>query len=112
MVSDRVRFHLDEHVALAVADGLRRHGIDVTTTQEVSLLGADDSAHFEHARREARVIVTHDADFLRWHSRGVEHAGIAYCHKEARTVGQIIEMLLLIYELLGPEEMAGRVEYL
>jgi len=27
-----IRFHLDEHVPHAVADGLRIHGIDVTTT--------------------------------------------------------------------------------
>lgn len=27
-----IRFHLDEHVAHAVADGLRRLGMDVTTT--------------------------------------------------------------------------------
>jgi len=29
-----IRFHLDEHVAHAVADGLRRLGIDVTTTTD------------------------------------------------------------------------------
>ena len=36
---------------------------------------------------EGRVLVTHDADFLRYHAEGVEHAGIAYCKKGSRTVG-------------------------
>ena len=111
-MTDRVRFHLDEHVAFAVAVGLRKHGIDVTTTQEAGLIGTDDSTQLEHARREGRVMVTHDADYLRWHSRGIEHPGIAYCHKDARSTGQVVETLRLIYELLSSEEMAGRVEYL
>lgn len=111
-MTDRVRFHLDEHVALAVAAALRKHGIDVTTTQEAGLIGADDSTQLEYAHREHRVIVTHDADYLRWHRRGTEHYGIAYCHKDARTTGQIIETLRLMYELVSSVEMAGKVEFL
>jgi hypothetical protein len=37
-----IRFHLDENCAGAIATGLRRHGIDVTSTPEVGLLGAPD----------------------------------------------------------------------
>jgi hypothetical protein len=37
-----IRFHLDEDVDPAIAEGLRRRGIDVTTTPEVGLLGARD----------------------------------------------------------------------
>ncbi|MBK9713373.1 MAG: hypothetical protein IPO81_19020 [Kouleothrix sp.] len=35
---DPIRFALDEHVAPAVAAGLRRRGVDVTTPQEAELL--------------------------------------------------------------------------
>lgn len=111
-MTDRDRFHLDEHVAIAVAVALRKHGIDVTSTKEAGLIGADDSSQLEYARRQGRVIVTHDADYLRWHSRGIEHSGIAYRHEDARSTGQVVETLRLIYELLSPEEMAGRVEFL
>ena len=38
-----IKFHLDEHVSPAIAVGLRRRGIDVTTTREVGLQGADDA---------------------------------------------------------------------
>jgi hypothetical protein len=39
-----LRFHLDEHVAGAIAAGLRRRGIDVTTAADAGLLGAEDVA--------------------------------------------------------------------
>lgn len=73
-----IRFHLDEHIDSAIADGLRRRGIDVTTTVEAKLRTDEDDAHLAFARTEARVIVTHDADYLRMHQRGIAHAGIAY----------------------------------
>jgi hypothetical protein len=33
----KIRFHLDENVDPVVAAGLRRYGVDVTTTAEVGL---------------------------------------------------------------------------
>jgi predicted nuclease of predicted toxin-antitoxin system len=60
-----MRFHLDEHVAHAIADGLRRRGIDVTTTADAALLSASDDEHMAFAKRDGRVIVTQDTDFLR-----------------------------------------------
>ncbi len=111
-MTERIRFHLDENVDPDVARALRRHGIDVTTSVEVGLLTTEDAAQLAYALEEGRVIVTHDADFLRMDARGVEHAGIAYCHKSARSVGEIIRTLMLICEVLEPEEIKGRVEYL
>jgi hypothetical protein len=35
-----MKFHTDEHVSEAVALGLRRRGLDVTTTVQAGLLGA------------------------------------------------------------------------
>jgi hypothetical protein len=37
-----IRFHLDECCDPAIADGLRRRSVDVTTSQEVGLLKAED----------------------------------------------------------------------
>ncbi len=85
-----LRFHLDESVASAVAAGLRRRGIDVTTATDVGLRQADDEVHLQFAMRESRILVTHDADFLVLASRNTPHAGIAYCHLRSRTIGQII----------------------
>ena len=70
-----IRFHLDEHVPDAVARGLRRRGIDVTTTDEAGLTAARDIEHVAFALLENRVIVTHDEDFLKLHADGVAHYG-------------------------------------
>lgn len=109
---DRIRFHPDEHIDPIIAAALRRHGIDVTTTVDAGLRTGSDDAQLIYARGEDRVIVTHDDDFLRMASRDPNHAGIAYCHPQARTVGELIRTLRLIYEVLAPQEMQGRVEYL
>lgn len=37
---------------------------------------------------------------------------IVYTVQGTRTIGQLVEGLILIYEVLAPSEMAGRVEYL
>jgi predicted nuclease of predicted toxin-antitoxin system len=107
-----IRFHLDEHCDPAIALGLRRRGIDVTTTQEVGMLQATDEAHLRYALERGRVIFTQDADFLRLHAQGVRHAGLVYCHQQTRSVGEIIRTLELIWEVLEPEEMRDRVEFL
>ena len=37
-MSQTIKFHLDENVNNAVADGLKRRGVDVTTTSQVGYL--------------------------------------------------------------------------
>ena len=68
-MTDRIRFHLDENVDPVIAVALRRYGADVTTTDEEGLLGSDDETQLAFAKREARVSVTHDDDFLRLAAR-------------------------------------------
>jgi predicted nuclease of predicted toxin-antitoxin system len=106
------RFHLDENVSHAVARALRQFNIDVTTTVDAGLRQANDPTQLAYARREKRVLVTHDADFLRLHANGEAHFGIAYCHKGSRTVGQMVEYLRLMYELVTIEELKNSIEYL
>jgi predicted nuclease of predicted toxin-antitoxin system len=71
-----IRFHLDECCDPAIADGLRRRGIDVTTSLEVGLLRAVDEQQVAYGLAEGRVVLTHDADHLRLQSEGVSHACI------------------------------------
>jgi predicted nuclease of predicted toxin-antitoxin system len=107
-----MRFHLDEHVDPAIAHGLRLRGIDVTTTNDANLLSAPDESHLEFARREGRVIFTNDSDYLRFASSSTDHPGIAYCARNARSIGYIVRHLCLMHDCLEAEEMRGRVEYL
>jgi predicted nuclease of predicted toxin-antitoxin system len=106
-----IRFHLDEHVPHAVADGLRRLGIDVTTTTDAHLLGAADTAQIAYGLAQGRVIFTEDDDFLVLAASGVAHAGLAYCQQNTRSIGQLIRALELIWEIYEPHEMANRIEF-
>ncbi|MGI8978018.1 MAG: DUF5615 family PIN-like protein [Pirellulaceae bacterium] len=107
-----LRFHLDEHVDHAIAHGLRRRQIDVTTTTDAELLAARDEEHVEFALREGRVIFTNDADFLRLAALGVLHSGIVYCPAEDSRIGEVVRYLALLNDCLSPEEVANKIEYL
>ena len=110
-MADRIRFHLDEHVDPAIATALRRAGINVTTTIEAGLRTKNDRAQLEFARVEARVIVTRDQDFLRLAAATKDHAGIVF-YTADRSMREIIEGLILVCEVMGPDEMVGNVEYI
>jgi hypothetical protein len=88
------------------------NGVEVTTTPEAGLLGAIDEDQAAYALAEGRVIFTQDRDFLRINAAGVPHAGIAYCEKDTRSIGEIIDGLVLIWEIYEPAEMLNRVEYI
>lgn len=110
-MAQAVKFYTDEHVARAVARGLRHRGVDVLTAAEAGLLQAEDAAHLQFASQENRTIFTQDDDFLRLHAAGVEHAGIAYA-PQGTSIGNIIRGLMLIYQVLDTEDMRGHVEFL
>jgi predicted nuclease of predicted toxin-antitoxin system len=111
-MAEKIRFHLDENVDAAIADGLRRREIDVTTTPEVKLLGVSDEEQVAFALPQGRVIFTHDADFLRLHRQGVEHAGIVYCHQGRKSIGEMVKSLVRISELQTSESMYKHVEFI
>lgn len=96
----------------AVADGLRILGIDVTTTADVSLLGAEDVDQIAYGLAHGRVIFTEDDDFLVLAAAGTLHAGVAYCHQNRRSIGKIIRALELIWQVYEPDEMKNRVEFI
>ncbi len=80
--------------------------------RDAGLLKAHDPQHLAFARTTGHVLVTHDADLLRMANRGVPHMGIAYCAPRSRTTSEIVRTLLLIYEVLTPDEMANHIEFL
>lgn len=110
-MAEPLRFYLDEHVPRAVAEGLRRRGVDVLRVQEAGRLGADDEWHLAFALREGRVIFTQDADFLRLHAAARPHAGIVYGAQQT-PIGTMVRALMLIYNVLSPKDMDNHVEFL
>jgi Domain of unknown function (DUF5615) len=86
--------------------------MSVTTAVDADLVGAPDEEHLAHASNEGGVIVTHDADFLGFHNGGALHHGIVYFPMQSRSLGDVIRVLVLIWEILEPNEMMGHVEHL
>ena len=110
-MSPKIRFYLDEHVANAVARGLRVRGVDVLTVAEAGMRGAEDEEHLRLAASQGRAIFTQDDDFLRLHAQGVGHAGVIYARQRA-SVGDIVRGLVLVYQVLEPEDLVNRLEFL
>ena len=104
-----IKFHLDESVNPAIAKGIRVRGINVTTTPEVGLAGARDEDQVKFAKTEGRVIFTHDDDFL--HVQ-IDHTGIVYSRQGRRAIGEIIQWLILMREVLDPEDKENKVEFI
>lgn len=110
-MSQKIRFFTDEHVAYAVIQGLRQRGVEVLSIPDTKMLGATDTNILTKATTEGFVVFTQDADFLRLHNSGIQHTGIAYA-SQYTSVGDIIRGLMLIYEILSPEDMQNYIEFL
>ena len=111
-MKDRIKFHLDENISQAIASGLRRRGIDVTTTPEQNLIGKLDQEQLSFAASQKRIIFTQDTNFLRLQHQGFSHYGIAYCPQKSKFIGEIIQGLMLIWQVLEVEDMIDQLEYL
>ncbi len=98
-----MRFHLDEHVSHAIAEGLTLRGIDVTTTVSAGLLAASDERQIEFGKAQGRVIFTNDADFIRFGRRTSKHSGIVYAAQNTRSIGEIVGFLCLLNDCVTPE---------
>lgn len=107
-----IRFHLDENCPSVIGAALRKRGIDVSTTAESGLCSASDEEQLAYATRTGRVLVTFDYDFLRLHATGIQHCGIVYCAPLRRTIGEIIRTLVLVAELMHPDEMRQHLEFM
>jgi hypothetical protein len=111
-----LRLYLDHHVPVAVSEGLRLRGVDVLTAFDNGTAALEDPALLQRVTELGRVLFTQDADLLvvasEWQSSGREFAGLIYGHQLRLTIGQAIRDLELAAEILNPEDMKNRVEFL
>ena len=84
--------YLDEHIPLAITDGLRRRGVDVLTVQEDEQTGVSD------------------LDLLDRATKGF--SGVIYAHQLRVPIGQCIIELELLSTSLEPEDFANCVQFL
>jgi len=107
-----IKFHLDENVDSDIAASIRNNGIDMTVTNEVGLVSADDLVQLEFARKEGRIIITHDTGFLRIAATTSEHSGALFCKSEGYSIGKIVLHCISIHHQHVAKDIMGRVEYL
>lgn len=107
-MADSVRYYTDEHVDNAVAEELRRLGLDAITTAEAGMLGRDDEEQLEFATQQGRVLFTKDIDFVTLAYTVHGHAGVVY--GAGRSIGEIIAALVFIHSTLSADEMRGNLE--
>ena len=112
MPAARIRFFLDENVPVAVAEQLRRRGIDAVTVRDLGRLSQSDVDHLALAHHTGRVLCTHDADYLDTGLRGEAHSGIIIGQQHKHGGGRWVAFLELVYNVNSGEEMVGRIEYL
>jgi hypothetical protein len=91
-----LKFYMDHHVHGAITRGLRRRRVDCLTLQED---GTD--------REDDLLKITTE-----WMGAGRAFAGLIFCHPLRVTIGQAIEDIHLMSEVLDHEEMNNTVQYL
>jgi len=90
----RIRIYTNESVNIAIADGLKRRGVDAFSVRDAGKLGLTDEEQLIFANEEKASIFTHDTDFLgiaaKWINDGRTHHGIIYCHQKDYAIGECI----------------------
>jgi len=111
-----LRYYMDQHVHERIAYGLRRRGIDVLTAHEDDNAATPDELLLARATELERVIFSQDKDFLRigsqWQQNERPFAGIIYAHQLHITIGQAVRDLEFMSQVLEPEDMLNKVEFI
>ncbi len=97
-----MKFLADEHIELSIVTGLRLLGIDAISVNEAGKRESDDEEILSFAKKNDRVIITRDSDFVKLHNKGAEHAGIAFIPKFltiGKTIGEIEKVSMLFDSL-------------
>ena len=102
----------DEHIDYDIIAGLTHQGIDAVSAQQMGLDATDDALVLSEARQLGRVIYTGDDDFLRINQTNFPHLGILYHHPLKYSIGQAIDAVATACQVLSPDEMRNRVEFL
>ena len=112
----RIKIYTDESVGIAVAEGLKRRGVDAFSARDVGNLGLSDEEQLIYARHNKAVLFTHDTDFLRlavkWIQKEKTHYGVIYSHQKDYGIGECIQRLKLVATILTAEDMINHIEFL
>jgi len=112
----KISIYTNESVDVAIAEGLKRRGVDAFSARDAGNLGLTDEEQLIHASKEKVTIFTHDTDFLkistRWMDEGRTHQGIIYCHQKRYSIGECVRKLRKLTAVLASEDMVNHIEFL
>jgi hypothetical protein len=107
---------MDVHVKAAITAGARQRGIEVITAQEDGSDRLEDAPLLDRVTALQCVLFTQDDDLLaiaqERQATGVYFSGLLYGHQLAATIGKYVLDLEVVCQVLEPEDMANRIEYL
>jgi hypothetical protein len=108
--------YLDVHVPAAIADQLRRRGVDVLTAQNDGAAELDDVDLLDRSTALGRVLFTQDIRFKalaeEWQRTGRNFGGLVFGHQLHGSIGQYVRDLELIAKATTPADWTGQIEQL
>jgi hypothetical protein len=112
----RIRIYTNESVNIAIAEGLKRRGVDAFSARHAGKLGLTDEEQLIFASEKKTSIFTHDIDFLRiaakWINDGRTHHRIIYSHQKDYAIGECIRRIKVLATVLTSEDMINHIEFL
>jgi predicted nuclease of predicted toxin-antitoxin system len=71
----KISIYTNESVSVAIADGLKRRGVEAFSARDAGNLGLTDEEQLIYAGKEKVSIFTHDTDFCRLRPDGWKREG-------------------------------------
>lgn len=108
-----VAIQADEHVPVAISEGLKQQGIDVYTVEDEEIKGYDDAGEnsiLQIAQETGRGILTNDAHFESIHERE-DHHGIIFITSQYSDIGDVIQEVVRLVDRYSEEEFSDAKFY-
>jgi hypothetical protein len=111
----KIRFQADADLKHAIVAGTLRRtaSVDFRRAEAVPLEGLDDSMVLAAAAEDGRILVSHDVNTMEWHFREFIQKqispGLVLIPQRRVGIGQAIEGLILLWEVLDAAELENRV---
>jgi hypothetical protein len=111
----KIRFQADADLKHAIIAGVlrRRAIVDFRRAEAVPLEGLDDPIVLAKAAEDGRVLVSHDVTTMEGHFREFTSRqtspGLILISQTRVSIGQAIESLLLLWEVLEDSDLENRI---
>ena len=93
-----IKFLADENISKSLTNFLRKEGYDIKDVKEEKLFGIADDKILELAKKEDRIILTHDKEFAGVLNNPLEFKGIVFIRYSNQSPGNVIRKFRLDLE--------------